>query len=64
MGTGKQKKLKIKAKAGIQNGRLNAGNCFHPSILRHPSIPSIPKTKNRKDGKQKYNNESASGAGY
>jgi len=45
MGTGKQEKLKIKAKAGVQNGRLNAGNCFHPSIL---SILRTPKTKNKR----------------
>ena len=40
-------KLKIKAKTGIQNGRLNAGNCFHPSIPRLPSILSIPKNKTK-----------------
>jgi len=39
-GVRKMEKLKIKAKTGIQNGRLNYGNCFHPSI---PSIPSTPK---------------------
>ena len=45
-------KLKIKAKTGIQNGRLNYGNCFHPSIPRLLSIPNTPKSQvNHRDTK-------------
>jgi len=50
MKTGKLRKLKIKAKTGIQNGRLESGNCFHPSTPSIPSILSTPK-------KQKQNKE-------
>jgi hypothetical protein len=67
-------KLKIKTKTGIQNGRLNAGICFHPRL---PSILSTPKTKNRSQmgkfesfkilklrRKTEIQNKSASGAEY
>jgi hypothetical protein len=47
MRTGKLRKLKMEARTGIQNGRLNAGNCFNPSILSTLSILSIPKKLNK-----------------